>query len=110
MNNNDERIFSLGQVLNITTGKLFTNMEDIYDTMSYIVGDNLSTIGLLENRELVSNYILSKYPNLKGVGVGVTFNGAEEVTEYLERQEEIFGNDYPLSPMKSIGINESRTR
>ena len=30
------RIFSLGQILNITTMKLFTEPKDIYDLMNYL--------------------------------------------------------------------------
>ena len=94
----NSREFSLGQLLNITSGRLFTTMDDIYDTMSYLSGDNLNTLGLLEYRKPVSDYILSVYPELTGVGLDYS-RDKESVVQYLERQKQLFGDSFRLSPM-----------
>ena len=32
--------FDLGAILNITTGRLFTNMDDVYDVLNYLIGNS----------------------------------------------------------------------
>ena len=37
------KMFDLGAILNITTGRLFTNMDDVYEVLNYLTGDDICT-------------------------------------------------------------------
>lgn len=102
---NDSRSFNLGQVLNITSGRLFTNMDDIYDIMSYIVGRDLYTLELAENRKEVAEYILSSYPELSGVGMEAVIDSLEDAIKYLDNQKQIYGDKFVLTPMTKKNDN-----
>ena len=38
-----QRDFDLGAILNITTSRLFTNMDDVYEVLDYLTGDSIYT-------------------------------------------------------------------
>ena len=43
MSENNEKSFDLGSVLTVTTGRLFTEMEKVYDILNYLSNDSIYT-------------------------------------------------------------------
>ncbi|MBQ8132169.1 MAG: hypothetical protein IJ193_06735 [Bacilli bacterium] len=100
MEEKNERIFTLGQVLNITTGRVFTSMDDIVDILSYLSQEQLYTLGLTEVAPAARSYILGRYPQLAGVGKTERFHSREEGDAFLEQQSKVVGSEFALSPMQ----------
>jgi hypothetical protein len=94
-----KKSFDLGAILNISTGRLYTNMNDIYDVLNYLTGDNLFTHQLPRVMEFAQDYILALYPELKGVGVDTPISNIEEATAFVNIQKQKFGDKLPLTPM-----------
>ncbi len=42
MSENNERNFDLGTVLTITSGRLFTNLDNVYDILNYLSNDKIT--------------------------------------------------------------------
>jgi len=100
------RIFSLGQVLNITTSILFTEEQDVYDLMDYLYDNGKdekmksSAIAFLQEEAEAKDYILSVYPKLKGVGVYDEINSRKDADDFLIEAKEKYGDEFELLPMQ----------
>ena len=100
------RIFSLGQILNITTMKLFTEPKDIYDLMNYLYDNGedekmgKKALEFFQKEAEAKDYILSVYPKLKGVGVYDEINSKEDAEEFLLEAKEKYGDEFELLPMQ----------
>ena len=102
MNNEEEKLqreFDLGAVLNITSGRLFTKMDDIYDVLDYLTGSKLFTHMLPEAGALAKSYVLLLHPELQGVGADVVINSQEDADKFVAEQKKIFGETMVLSPI-----------
>lgn len=66
--NKIQKEFNLGAILNITTNRLFTNLEDVYEVLNYLTGDSVYTHQIPRVMPIAKAYILSLYPELTGVG------------------------------------------
>ena len=100
------RIFSLGQVLNITTSKLFTEKQDIFDLMNYLYDNGkdekmgTKALEFFQEEAEAKDYILSIYPKLKGVGVYDEINSKEDADDFLIEARKKFGDEFELHPMQ----------
>lgn len=67
----NSRIFHLGDVLTVTTGKLLAprGMESVYDILNFMTGDDLYTHQLPRARKECASYLLRQHPQLAGVDV-----------------------------------------
>lgn len=63
------RVFSLGQVLTITTGKMLCRqgVGGIYEILNYMTNDNLFTHQLPRAINECAPYLLKQFPQLAGV-------------------------------------------
>ncbi len=95
MPENNERTFDLGSVLTVTTGRLFTEMDKVYDILNYLFNDNIFT----HQMKATQSYVLARYPQLSGVGQDVVINGWKDVTAFLDLQKAVLGDSFALSPM-----------
>lgn len=91
--------FDLGAILNITTSRLFTNMDDVYEVLNYLTGDSLFTHQLPRVMETAKPYVLSLHPELEGVGVDVVINSFEDAKAFVDEQKKIYGEKLSLTPM-----------
>jgi len=94
-----ERYFNLGAILNITTGRLFTSIDDIYNVLNYLTGEDLTPQQVPTVMEEARDYILSIYPELEGVGETVRINSSLEGIRFLKKQKNIYGKKLSLKPM-----------
>ena len=99
MSENNERNFDLGTVLSITTGRVFTEFGNIYKILNYLSRDNLFTNQLPRVAEIAQPYILTRYPQLNGVGKDVIINSQADVETFLNSQKKVLGDSFALSPM-----------
>ena len=98
--NKIQKEFDLGAILNITTKRLFTSMEDVYEVLNYLTGDSIYTHQLPRVMPLAKAYVLSLYPELTGVGDTVEINSFDDAKAFIKEQKKVFGNKLPLSPME----------
>lgn len=98
--NKIQKEFDLGVILNITTMRLFTNMEDVYEILNYLTGDNIYTHQIPRVMSIAKTYILSLYPELTGVGNTVEINSFDDAKVFINEQKKVFGNKLSLSPME----------
>ena len=91
--------FDLGAILNITTGRLFTNMDDVYDVLNYLIGNSFFIHQMPRIMDAAKPYILSLHPELEGVGVDVVINSFEDAKAFVDEQKKIYGDKLPLKPM-----------
>jgi len=96
---NKEKEFDLGTVLSITTGRLFTDLDNVYSALNYLTGDNIYTHQIARVVKVAGPYVLSKYPQLEGVGSDLVVNSEEDVITFLKEQKKIYGNKFALTPM-----------
>ena len=91
--------FDLGAILNITTSRLFTNMDDVYEILNYLTGDSIFIHQIPRVMDAAKPYVLSLHPELEGVGVGVAINSFEDAKAFVNEQKKIYGNKLSLTPM-----------
>ena len=94
-----QKEFDLGTILTITTNRLFTNMEDVYEILNYLTGDTIYTHQIPRVIPIAKTYVLSLYPELTGVGDTVEINSFDDVKAFINEQKKVFGDELPLSPM-----------
>ncbi len=99
MPENNERNFDLGTVLTVTTGRLFTDMDNLYDVLNYLSNDEIYTHQIPRVIRTAGAYVLQKYPQLDGVGKDVVINNEQDVKTFLDRQKDVYGDSFGLSPM-----------
>ena len=97
--NKIQKEFDLGAILNITTKRLFTSMEDVYEVLNYLTGDSIYTHQLPRVMPIAKTYVLSLHPELTGVGDTVEINSFDDAKAFINEQKKVFGNKLPLKPM-----------
>lgn len=99
MSENNERNFDLGTVLTITSGRLFTDMDNVYDILNYLSNDEIYTHQIPRVMKAAQSHVLGRYPQLDGVGKEVVINNEQDVKTFIHEQKEIYGDSFGLSPM-----------
>jgi hypothetical protein len=96
-------VFDLGTVLSITTDVLLTKIENVYEILNYMTGDNLFTHQLPRVSREMKQVILDQFPQLAEIDAsGVDTTNWEE---FLNNQIEKYGNEFPIFP---CGISEHK--
>lgn len=94
--------FSLGDVLSVTTGRLLSNMDGLYDILNYMTGDNLFTHQLVRATQVCEPVLLNQYPDLAKVVVPEDFGGDKDaVAQWLAQQEQTYGSTLAVEPLES---------
>lgn len=106
----NQKNFDLGTILTLTSGRLFTGMEELYDVLNYLTNETISTVQLPAIMEIVNPYVLSLYPQLKGVGADLVINNIGDVRKFVDEQKKIYGDSLPLSPIEKKYENDARQR
>ena len=99
MENNDVRDFDLGIVLSITSERLLTDFNNIFDILNYLTVDDVYLHRVPVAIDVTKEYILLQYPELEGIGCDEVLLSEEDAKEFVKKQKEIFGNSIPLSPI-----------
>lgn len=99
MGETNEQKFNIETILSITTGRKFTDMENIRKALCYLTGCELSPFELTSAAEVAKNYILENFPQLKGVDASMDFVTPGEATHFVDEQRMIYGNAFALAPL-----------
>jgi len=97
--NNDERYFDLGTILSITCGYLLTDMNSIYDIVSYITNTDVNVYNILYSLRVAEFCILQRYPQLRNVGENIQLSSSTDITHFVNSQKQIFGESLKVSPI-----------
>lgn len=95
----EQRMFHLGDILSITTGKLVSPrlMDGIYDILNYMTGDDLYTHALPRAADECKPYLLMEMPFLKDISAGVV--GRDNWQAWLDKQVELYGEQHAVRPI-----------
>lgn len=93
------KTFDLGTVLSITTGKLLTDIGNVYEILGYMVGGSLFTHQLPEASDVCKPVILAKYPQLEFIDS--FWVGERNWKEFLDEQIALFGNEFEIEPLQN---------
>lgn len=97
--NQEPKLFHLGDILTITTGKLVStrHMEGVYDILNFMTGDNLFTHQLGRAVNECNPALLEQHPQLAAVtGKEVT---PENFKVWIEVQCAEFGDELMVRPL-----------
>jgi len=89
----EQKLFHLGDILTITTGKLVSkrHMEGVYDILNFMTGDNLFTHQLGRAIDECKPHLLAQHPQLAAItGDEVT---PENFKAWIEAQCAEFGEE-----------------
>lgn len=91
--------FDLETVLTITSGRLFTNMNNLYMILQYMFSEDLHQHHLSRALEDGREHILSIYPQLEGVGEDLIINNNRDIQNFIIKQKEIYGENLTITPI-----------
>jgi len=94
------RMFHLGDVLTITTGRLVSprHVDGIYDILNFMTGDNLFTHQLPRASEECQGPLLAQHPDLAEIEVPELDGEAEAIT-WLAVQVARYGETREVAPL-----------
>lgn len=95
------RIFHLGDILTITTGRLVSprHVDGIYDILNFMTGDNLFTHQLPRAMDECQGPLLAQHPDLAAIVVPEDLSGQEAVAEWLATQVAQYGHTREVAPL-----------
>lgn len=96
------KIFHIGQLLSVTTGKLVSPVGDhaidgVYEILNFLTKDDLFTHQLPRASEACKPWILLQKPEL--AGVDATDVNGENWRQWLDKQVAEFGELHELTPL-----------
>ena len=90
-------IFTLAQVLSVSTGKFLCTIDGLYGIMNFLTGENLFTHQLLRAFDPCKRYVLEQYPGLAAIDASSVT--PDNYTEWLSEQVVGYGEVFQLYPM-----------
>lgn len=109
MSIHEVRLFTLGQILNITTGIFCTrDFGDVYDILNFLTQDDLYTTQLGNAKDETVPYILEQHPALKVITAAMLLTDcegllppacAERVFSNVATLVKAYGDSFALHPI-----------
>ena len=100
MKTSNAREFDLESVLTVTTFKMLTKIDNLYDLLNYLTGEDLYIHQLPRAGEVAIKYILELYPSLVNVDAqNVKITNEEEAKAFVKQYNDLYGEKLTLSPM-----------
>lgn len=99
------KTFDLGTVLTVTTGRLLTDIDNLYDILGFMTGESLFTHQLPRASVACKGPLLEKFPELAEITVpekSDTFDTAKKIMAWLDTQKAIYGNAFEVEPLESF--------
>lgn len=95
------RMFHVGDVLSVTTGRLVSpsHMDGICRLLDFMTGESLFTHQLPRAVAECAPRLLEQHPQLADVEVPDDFGGEAAVVDWLETQIAWLGNELPVAPL-----------
>ena len=93
------KVFNLGTVLTITSGIVLCPVDEIYEILNYMTGDNLMTHSLPRAMDICQEPLLEQFSELRGIKVP-EMTGQEECSKWLDSISDKYGRVFVVSPLK----------
>jgi hypothetical protein len=91
------KIFSLGAVLSVTTGRLLCPIGSVYEILNHMTGDNLFTHQLPRASRECEPFLLKQFPQLADIDASSVTT--ENWLAWLEQQQAAHGNEFAVQPL-----------
>jgi hypothetical protein len=103
MKSTESRLFHLGDILSITTGRLVSprHIDSVYDILNFMTGDNLFTHALARASGECEGPLLEQHPQLRAVVADEGRMTEDGVQAWLAQQVARFGEHLPVSPLQA---------
>lgn len=88
----EHKSFPVVVVLTVTTGRLLCEMEDVYDILNFMTGDNLFTHQLPRASDQCSPWLLKWYPELAEAGIPANLAKLDNMLSGAESRNPEFKN------------------
>lgn len=97
----ETRSFHIGDILSVTTGRLVSprRIEGVYDILNWMTGESLFTHQLPRACGECEGPLLAQHPDLAGVPVPESFDGAEDVERWLAETVRAYGETREVAPL-----------
>lgn len=89
--------FSMAHVLSIVTGRLFGDIELVYEILDFMTGDELFTHALPRACRECSPYLVDAFPFLAEIDASVV--NRDNWEQFLNDQIAKFGNEFEVWPI-----------
>jgi len=94
------RQFDLGTILSVTNDTLLTDIENVYDILNFLTGENLLTHQIPIATAIASKYILGVYPRLGEMYIADgLITSTADAKSFLDGQKVKYGKKLRLSPI-----------
>ncbi|MBE5453474.1 hypothetical protein E3G52_000338 [Mycobacteroides abscessus] len=99
MSNNDTRMFGLGAIVTVITGRMLAaDIGDIYKLLNFMTGDNLFTHQLPRASAECTPILLEQHPQLADIAVP-DLPDADAYMAYLAGLEDTYGAELPVTQL-----------
>ena len=75
----ESKEFDLGIILSLTTGRIFAKLDKLCDAVDYLTNDKIYTHQMIRVLPILKEYVLSTYPELRGIGEEEKFENVRRV-------------------------------
>jgi len=96
----EAREFTLGAVLNITTGKLLTDIGDVYQILNFMTGESLMTHQLPRASRACRPALIGQHPDLADMDASSVHDPASAAA-FLRTQVRRLGRTRRIEPLLS---------
>jgi len=94
----EKKSFGLGTILSITTGRLLTSIDNVYEILNFMTRDNLFTHQLPRASKECAPWILRQHPQLKDVDASNVTK--DNLQEYLKQQIDFYDISLEIEPIQ----------
>lgn len=92
--------FTLGAVLTVTTGRLLCPIDELYQILNHMTGDNLMTHQLIRAGDVCKGPLLAQFPQLSDVEVP-KLDDEDAYRAWLGTQTALYGEHFDVEPLES---------
>lgn len=100
----DTKLFHIGDVLTITSGKLISprHIDGVYDICGWMTGESLMTHSLPRVSRECEPFLRQQHPDLAAVEVPEGLDSEEKVLAYLATLYPRFGRHVPVAKIPTV--------
>lgn len=109
----EKKAFKLSTILSMTTGRLYCDMDDLYELTSHMVGEDVDTIQLSDLKDVVTQSVLEQLPWVKDIqplALKREMSKEEKVSairEWLKGLENQYGAYHEIAKLQGVEVKPS---
>ena len=98
------RTFTLADMLTVTTGKLMSSIDGVYQICDFVTGESNFTHQLGRVANDIKPYILWQHPVLQEIDLENVEINPENHAEVLKGHEEKYGSTFEVKSLSEMGV------